>query len=143
MAAPLITGYDCSITVGETVFDDVVASFELSFDTESLTYNVLSGPRAAGGSESGSLNLTWAYDSGETRASTTRSGPRREPRSPTSRQRRAPTPGPRSLYGRASRHSRLDRRVLCRARARRYAGPGSRRHQGRLEVIHRGDARCS
>ena len=66
MAAPLITGYDCSITVGETVFDDVVASFELSFDTESLTYNVLSGPRAAGGSESGSLNLTWAYDSGET-----------------------------------------------------------------------------
>lgn len=66
MAAPLITGYDCSITVGDTVFDDVVASFELSFDTESLTYNVLSGPRAAGGSESGSLNLTWAYDSGET-----------------------------------------------------------------------------
>ena len=66
MAAPLITGYDCSLTVGETVFDDVVASFELSFDTESLTYNVLSGPRAAGGSESGSLNLTWAYDSGET-----------------------------------------------------------------------------
>lgn len=66
MAAPLITGYDCSIDVGGTVFDDVVASFELSFDTESLTYNVLSGPRAAGGSESGSLNLTFAYDSGET-----------------------------------------------------------------------------
>lgn len=66
MAAPLITGYDCSITVGDTVFDDVVASFELSYDTEVLTYNVLSGPRAAGGSESGSLNLTFAYDSGET-----------------------------------------------------------------------------
>ena len=65
-AAPLITGYDCSITVGGTVFDDVVASFELSYDTETLTYNVLSGPRAAGGSESGSLNLTFAYDSGET-----------------------------------------------------------------------------
>ena len=66
MPAPLITGYDCSITIGATVFDDVVASFELSFDTESLTYNVLSGPRAAGGSESGSLNITFAYDSGET-----------------------------------------------------------------------------
>jgi len=65
-AAPLITGYDCSITVGGTVFDDVVASFELSYDTETLTYNVLSGPRAAGGSESGSLNITFAYDSGET-----------------------------------------------------------------------------
>lgn len=65
MAAPLITGYDCSITVGDTVFDDVVASFELSFDTETLTYNVLSGPRAAGGSESGTLNITFAYDSGE------------------------------------------------------------------------------
>ena len=62
----LITGNDCSITVGGTVFDDVVASFELSFDTETLTYNVLSGPRAAGGSESGNLSLTFAFDSGET-----------------------------------------------------------------------------
>lgn len=62
----LITGYDCSITIGSNTFDDVVASFELSFDTETLTYNVLSGPRAAGGSESGTLNLTFAYDSGDT-----------------------------------------------------------------------------
>ena len=62
----LITGNDCSITVGGAVFDDVVASFELSFDTETLTYNVLSGPRAAGGSESGNLSLTFAFDSGET-----------------------------------------------------------------------------
>ena len=62
----LITGNDCSISVGGKVFDDVVASFELSFDTETLTYNVLSGPRAAGGSESGNLSLTFAFDSGET-----------------------------------------------------------------------------
>lgn len=62
----LITGNDCSITIGSDVYDDVVASFELSFDTETLTYNVLSGPRAAGGSESGTLNITFAYDSGDT-----------------------------------------------------------------------------
>ena len=66
MPAPLITGYDCSISIGATVFDDVVHRFELSYETESLTWNVLSGPRAVNGSESGKLNITFAYDSGET-----------------------------------------------------------------------------
>lgn len=61
----LITGYDCSLTIGSNVFDTVINGFELSYDTETLTYDTLAGPRAAGGSESGSLSITFAYDSGD------------------------------------------------------------------------------
>lgn len=64
----LVTGRECSLKVGTpgVAFDDVVNSFELSFSTESLTYDTLAGPRAAGGSESGTLSITFAYDAGET-----------------------------------------------------------------------------
>jgi hypothetical protein len=64
----LVTGRECSLKVGTpaTPFDDVVNSFELTFDQTSLTYDTLAGPRAAGGSESGTLSITFAYDSGET-----------------------------------------------------------------------------
>lgn len=62
---PLITGKDCSLTVGGKDFDDVVNLFALAFETEKLEYQTLAGPRAAGGSESGTLAITFAYDSGE------------------------------------------------------------------------------
>lgn len=66
MAGTLVTGKDCSLSIGSTVFDNVVASFELAFDSSTLTYDTLAGPRAAGGSESGTLSITFAYDSGDT-----------------------------------------------------------------------------
>lgn len=66
----LVTGRDCSLKIGSGAqavsFDDVVNSFELAFSTESLTYDTLAGPRAAGGSETGTLSITFAYDAGET-----------------------------------------------------------------------------
>ena len=62
----LVTGKDCSLTVASTVFDNVVNTFELTFSADALTYDTLAGPRAAGGSESGELSITFAYDAGET-----------------------------------------------------------------------------
>lgn len=62
----LVTGRECSLTVATKVFDNVVNSFELAFDTTALTYDTLAGPRAAGGSESGTLTITFAYDAGDT-----------------------------------------------------------------------------
>ena len=61
----LITGSDCSLDLGGTVYDNVINGFELTFDSETLTYDTLAGPRAAGGSESGELTVTWAYDATE------------------------------------------------------------------------------
>ena len=66
MAGTLVTGKDCSLSVGAKVYDNVVNSFELSFDTTSLEYQTLAGPRAAGGSETGTLSITFAYDSHDT-----------------------------------------------------------------------------
>jgi hypothetical protein len=43
-----------------------VNAYELSFDTTAVEYQTLAGPLAGPGSETGSLALTWAYDSGET-----------------------------------------------------------------------------
>lgn len=62
---PLISGKDCTLKVGTSTYNDVVQSFVLSFEVESLEYQTLAGPRAAGGSESGSLQIVFAYDSGE------------------------------------------------------------------------------
>lgn len=61
----LITGSDCSLDLGGKVFDTVINGFELTFDSETLTYDTLAGPRAAGGSESGELSITFAYDAAE------------------------------------------------------------------------------
>lgn len=66
MAGTLVTGKDCSLSVGAKTYDNVVNSFELSFETENLEYQTLAGPRAAGGSESGTLSITFAYDATET-----------------------------------------------------------------------------
>jgi hypothetical protein len=62
----LVTGRDCSLSLGSKVFDGVVNNFELAFEVNNLTYDTLAGPRAAGGSESGSLSIEFAYDSTET-----------------------------------------------------------------------------
>jgi hypothetical protein len=62
----LVTGRDCSLTIGTKKYDDVVNSFELAFSADTLEYQTLAGPRAAGGSESGELSVTFAYDGDET-----------------------------------------------------------------------------
>lgn len=62
----LITGSDCSLDVGGTTYDNVINGFELTFESDTLTYDTLAGPRAAGGSESGELAITFAYDATET-----------------------------------------------------------------------------
>jgi hypothetical protein len=62
----LVTGKECSLSVGAKVYDNVVNAFELSFETATLEYQTLAGPRAAGGSETGTLTITFAYDSTDT-----------------------------------------------------------------------------
>jgi len=59
----LVTGRDCDLTVGAKAYTNVVNSFELSFDSDTQTYQTLGGPVAVGGSESGTLSITFAYDS--------------------------------------------------------------------------------
>lgn len=62
----LVTGRDCELTVGAKAYAAVVNRFELSFDSDTQTYQTLAGPVAVGGSESGTLSVTFAYDSGQT-----------------------------------------------------------------------------
>lgn len=62
----LVTGKTCDITIGTKTYKGVVNSFELAFDSTSVEYATLAGPLAGPGAETGTLTLTWAYDSGET-----------------------------------------------------------------------------
>jgi hypothetical protein len=62
----LVTGKNCIITVGGKDFSHVTNNFEAAFDTQATEYQTLAGPIAGPGSETGSLDVTWAYDSGET-----------------------------------------------------------------------------
>lgn len=60
----LITGKDCDITIATKSYAGVVNKFELKFDQSSVSYQTLEGPLAAGGTETGTLSVTFAYDSG-------------------------------------------------------------------------------
>jgi len=62
----VITGRDCDLTIGAKSFKGVVATAELSFDETASEYQTLGGPLAGPGAETGTLSLTWAYDSGAT-----------------------------------------------------------------------------
>lgn len=62
----LVTGKNCDITIGSKHYKGVTSAFELAFDSESMEYATLGGPLAGPGAETGTLTLTWAYDSGET-----------------------------------------------------------------------------
>lgn len=62
----LVTGKLCDITIGSKDFKGVVNSFSLEFDSTAVEYATLGGPLAGPGAETGTLSLTWAYDSGET-----------------------------------------------------------------------------
>jgi hypothetical protein len=62
----LVTGKTCDITIGTKDYKGVVNSFELAFDSTAVEYQTLAGPLAGPGAETGTLTLTWAYDSGET-----------------------------------------------------------------------------
>ena len=65
MAAPtLYTGNDCDLSVGGNAYKNVVASFALEFNTETAEYNTLGGTWALGGTETGTLSVTFAYDTG-------------------------------------------------------------------------------
>ena len=61
----LVTGRDCDLDIEGVTYAGVVNQFELTFDSDTQTYQTLSGPIAVGGSESGSLSVTFAYDSGD------------------------------------------------------------------------------
>lgn len=60
----LITGKDCDLTIDAKSYAGVVNKFEMTFDTSNVEYQTLVGPLAAGGTESGKLSITFAYDSG-------------------------------------------------------------------------------
>ena len=62
----IITGSDCGLTINAKDYGDVVNNFELTFSTDSLTYDTLKGQKAGPGKESGKLSVTFAYDSGAT-----------------------------------------------------------------------------
>jgi hypothetical protein len=62
----LVTGQNCLITIGTKAYAGVTNSFELAFDSTAVEYATLAGPLAGPGAETGTLSLTWAYDSGET-----------------------------------------------------------------------------
>jgi len=61
----LVTGKDCDLTIGAKSYSGIVNKFELAFDMSTVSYQTLAGPLAAGGSETGTLSVTFAYDSGE------------------------------------------------------------------------------
>jgi hypothetical protein len=62
----LITGKDCDLKIATKSYSGVVNKFELKFDMSSVSYQTLTGPLAAGGTETGTLDITFAYDSGTT-----------------------------------------------------------------------------
>lgn len=62
----LITGKDCDLKIATKSYSGVVNKFDLKFDMSSVSYQTLTGPLAAGGTETGTLDITFAYDSGST-----------------------------------------------------------------------------
>jgi hypothetical protein len=62
----LVTGKNCDLTIGTKDYKGVTNAFELKFDSTAVEYQTLAGPLAGPGAETGTLDLTWAYDSGET-----------------------------------------------------------------------------
>ena len=62
----IVTGKDCDISIGAKDFAGVVNTFELAFDSTAVEYQTLTGPIAGPGSETGTLTITFAYDSEET-----------------------------------------------------------------------------
>lgn len=62
----IVTGKDCTLTIGTKAYSGVVNTFELAFDMAASEYQTLTGPIAGPGSETGTLSITFAYDSGET-----------------------------------------------------------------------------
>lgn len=62
----IVTGKNCLISIEATQYEGVTNNFELAFDTTATEYQTLAGPLAGPGTETGTLTLVWAYDSGET-----------------------------------------------------------------------------
>ena len=69
MASPnLVTGKDCDLTIGSNSYKNVVASFALDFTMDTPEYATLGGTWALAGKESGTLSVTFAYDTAETQS---------------------------------------------------------------------------
>jgi hypothetical protein len=62
----IVTGKNCTIKIGTKAYEGVVNNYELAFETTATEYQTLDGPLAGPGSETGTLTIVWAYDSGET-----------------------------------------------------------------------------
>ena len=69
MASPnLVTGKDCDLTIGSNSYKNVIASFALDFTMDTPEYATLGGTWALAGKESGTLSVTFAYDTAETQS---------------------------------------------------------------------------
>lgn len=64
--ASIITGSDCTLTIDSVDYSCTINSYTLSFDTSAAEYQTLCGPVAGKGTETGTLDVTAAFDAGET-----------------------------------------------------------------------------
>jgi hypothetical protein len=64
--ASIITGSDCTLTIDDVDYSCTINAYTLSFDTSAAEYQTLCGPVAGKGTETGTLDVTAAFDAGET-----------------------------------------------------------------------------
>ena len=64
--ASIITGSDCTLTIDNQDYSCTINQYTLSFDTSAAEYQTLCGPIAGKGTETGTLDVTAAFDAGET-----------------------------------------------------------------------------
>jgi len=62
----IITGSDCTLTIDGEDYSCTINQYTLSFDTSAAEYQTLCGPIAGKGTETGTLDVTAAFDAGET-----------------------------------------------------------------------------
>jgi hypothetical protein len=63
--ASIITGSDCTLTIDSVDYSCTINAYTLSFDTSAAEYQTLCGPVAGKGTETGTLDVTAAFDAGE------------------------------------------------------------------------------
>ena len=63
--ASIITGSDCTLTIDDVDYSCTINAYTLSFDTSAAEYQTLCGPVAGKGTETGTLDVTAAFDAGE------------------------------------------------------------------------------
>ncbi len=63
--ASVITGSDCTLTINSKDYSCTINAYTLTFDTSAAEYQTLCGPVAGKGTETGTLDVTAAFDAGE------------------------------------------------------------------------------